>query len=178
MPTTQSTQFVQEWGPQDWTTPPAADFGIKRLSSWLAINIIHKRKNKSIPDSATSVRKEDQPKLLVLPYIRGPIERIEWTVLPLNIKAVFQTQSNIRQRVMKVKGRPKNDEIKGVIYSIPCECGSTYIVQTGKNLHTRLQEHKREVCKIGTNNSIAVHAIMTNHSIQWEKHRRYRQNLF
>ena len=53
---------------------------------------------------ATSIKEEDQPKLLVLPYIRGLSERIEWAVSPLNIKAMFQ-------RLMKVKERPKKDEI-------------------------------------------------------------------
>ena len=72
---------------------------------------------------------------------------------------------------MKVKGKPKKDEIKGVVCGIPCECGATYIGETGWNLHTRVQEHKREVCKGDTNNCIAVHVIKTNHTIQWEKAR-------
>ena len=67
-----------------------------------------------------------------------------------NIKAVFQTQSTIRQRVMKVKGRPKKDEIKGVVHSIPCECGAMYIGETGRNLHAQVKEHERAVCRRDT----------------------------
>ena len=70
---------------------------------------------------------------------------------------------------MKVKGKPKKDEIKGVVYSISCECGATYIGETRWNLHTRVQEHKWAVCKGDTNNSIAVHVIKMNYTIQWEK---------
>ena len=43
-------------------------------------------------------------------------------------QALFQTQSTVRQRGLKVKERPKKDEIKGVLYSIPCECGAKYAV--------------------------------------------------
>ena len=57
---------------------------------------------------------------------------------------------------MKVKGRSKKDEIKGVIQH-PCECGVTYIGETGQILHTRVQEHERAVSKGDTNNSIEVH---------------------
>ena len=50
-------------------------------------------------------------------------------------------------------------------------CGATYIGETGRKLHTRVQEHKRAVCKgSDTNNDIAVHVIKMNHTIQWEKH--------
>ena len=67
--------------------------------------------------------------------------------------------------------KPKKDKIKGVVYSIPCECGATYTGETGRNLHTRVQEHERAVCKGDANNGIVVHVIKMNHTIQWEKAR-------
>ena len=36
-------------------------------------------------------KEENQPMLLVLPYVRGLGERIQHTVSPLNSKAVFDT---------------------------------------------------------------------------------------
>ena len=48
-------------------------------------------------------------------------------------------QSTIRQRVMKVKGRPNKDEIKRVEYNISYECGATYINETGQNLHKQVK---------------------------------------
>ena len=106
--------------------------------------------------------------MLILPYIRGLSEKIERVVKPLNIKAVFRTQNTIRQKVMKVKGNPRKEEIKGVVYIIPCECGATYIGETGRTLHARLQEHKRAVRNGDTNNGIAAHVLNTHHNIKWE----------
>ena len=80
--------------------------------------------------------------------------------LTTECQSCVQKQSTIRQRIMKVKGRPKMDELKGVVYSIPCECRATYIGETGWNLNTRVQEHKRGVCKGDTNNGIAVHVLV------------------
>ena len=55
----------------------------------LVQNVIRQRKDKTSPDLATCIKKEDQEKLLMLSYISGLSERIERATLPLNIKAVF-----------------------------------------------------------------------------------------
>ena len=87
----------------------------------------------------------EQPKKLLLPYVRGLSERIERLVRPLNIRTVFKTQTTLRHRLMRVKGKPDRQDVKWVICSVPCECGDCYIGETGRNLKTRLTEHKRAV---------------------------------
>ena len=67
------------------------------------------------------------------------------------------------------QGKLDKHDVKGIVYSIPCECGSLYIGETGRTLKTRLMEHKRSVCNRDTNNGIAVHVIETDHSVQWEQ---------
>ena len=67
--------------------------------------------------------------------------------------------------------------MKGVVYSIPCECGSLYIGETGRTLKKRLIEHKRSVRNGDTNNGIAVHVRETEHSVQWEQAAVIRRNL-
>ena len=71
------------------------------------------------------------PKKLILPYVQGLSERIERLVRPLNIVTISTTQTTIRKKVMKVKGKPNKEEISGVVYRIPCECGAAYIGETG-----------------------------------------------
>ena len=75
----------------------------------------------------------------------------------------------LRQQLMTVKGKLDKHDVKGIVYSIPCECGSLYIGETGRTLKTRLMEHKRSVCNRDTNNGITVHVIETDHSVQWEQ---------
>ena len=43
-----------------------------------------------------------------------------------------------------------------------------YIGETGRNLNTRLTEHKRATKNGDANNHIAVHHQLTNHNIDWD----------
>ena len=43
-----------------------------------------------------------------------------------------------------------------------------YTVETGRNLSTRLTEHKRATRNGDANNHIAVHHQLTNHNIDWD----------
>ena len=81
-----------------------------------------------------------RPKMLIIPYIRGLSEKIEKLVRLLNIRTIPKTQSTIRQRVMKVKGKPRREEVSSVVYTIPCECGTSYIGETGRILCLSVQE--------------------------------------
>ena len=49
--------------------------------------------------------------------------------------------------------------MKGVVYSLECECGSKYVGETGRTLATRLKEHKRAV-KMDENNGIRIEQDM------------------
>ena len=70
---------------------------------------------------------------------------------------------------MRVKGKPDKEEIKGVIYKVPCESCAVYIGKTGCNLHIRLQEHKCAVVNGDSKNGIATHVMKNDHKIQWEE---------
>lgn len=55
---------------------------------------------------------------------------------------------------------------QGGVYRIPCRnCDRVYIGETGRNLETRINEHKRDVANCNTNNSVFVHAYDNNHII-------------
>ena len=44
----------------------------------------------------------------------------------------------------------------------------TYIGETGRNLTTRLNEHKRATKKGDVNSNIAEHHLKTSHTIDWD----------
>ena len=85
----------------------------------------------------------------------------------INIRPVFKSSRTLRSLLTKVKKRIPQERVKGVIYRVQCECGSTYVGETGRTLETRLKEHKRAVRYDDQNNGIAVHANNTCHTIQW-----------
>ena len=55
------------------------------------------------------------------------------------------------------------------MYKISCsDCRASYIGETGRNLTTRLTEHKRAKREGDVNNHIAEHYRLTNHTIDWD----------
>ena len=58
---------------------------------------------------------------------------------------------------------------QGAVYKIKCcDCQAPYIGETGRNLNTRLTEHKRATRNGDLNNNIAEHHLQTNHRIDWD----------
>ena len=55
------------------------------------------------------------------------------------------------------------------MYKINCsDCHASYNGDIGRNLKTRLTEHKQALRKGDVNNHIAKHNRLTNHTIDWE----------
>ena len=61
------------------------------------------------------------------------------------------------------------EDIKGVLYNIPCECGTKCVAETGHTHGIRVAEHQQAVKDKSMNNEIAFHVMVTNHQIQWEQ---------
>ena len=55
-----------------------------------------------------------------------------------------------------------------LIWSISYQIPASHIGETGRNLTTRLTEHKRATRKGDVNNHIAEHHRPTNHTIDWD----------
>ena len=58
--------------------------------------------------------------------------------------------------------------LSSVISSFNLIASTSYIGETGRNLNTRLTEHKRATRNGDANNHIAVHHQLTNHNIDWD----------
>ena len=56
-----------------------------------------------------------------------------------------------------------------MVFRVPCECGSVNVGETGRQMKTRIEEHKRAVMKADPNNAIAEHVWSTSHKIQWDE---------
>ena len=66
--------------------------------------------------------------------------------------------------ITKDKGKPEDRQ--GAVYKIKCCDGqATYIGETGRNLTTRLTEHKRVTSNGEVSNHIAEHHLQTKHQI-------------
>ena len=73
-----------------------------------------------------------------------------------------------------VEEKDKSEDKQGAIYKIKCcDCQATYFGETGRNLSTRLTEHKRATRNGDVNNHIAEHHLQTKHQIDWDSATRF-----
>ena len=74
-----------------------------------------------------------------------------------------------KQMLTNVKDKDEPNNRQGAIYKIECsDCQASYIGETGRNLNTRLTEHKRATRNGDVNNHISEHHRQTNHRIDWD----------
>ena len=104
-----------------------------------------------------------------IPYIRGPSETIARILRPYNIRVAQKPIFTLRRLLTNVKGKDKPEDRPGAVYKIHCfDCQATYIGEAGRNLTTRLTQHKRATKKGDLNNNIAEHHLKTSHAINWD----------
>ena len=104
-----------------------------------------------------------------IPYIRGTSETIARILRPYNIRVAHKPIFTLRRLLTNVKGKDKPEDRPGAVYKIHCsDCQATYIGETGRNLTTRLTEHKGATKKGDLNNNIAKHHLKKSHAIDWD----------
>ena len=104
-----------------------------------------------------------------IPYIKGTSETIARVLQPYNIRVAHKPITTLRQLLTNVKDKDEPNDRQGAVYKIKCcDCQATYVGETGRNLNTRLTEHKRATRNGDLNNNIAEHHLQTNHRIDWD----------
>ena len=82
--------------------------------------------------------------------------------LPYNIRVAHKPITTLRRLLTNVKDKDKPEDRQGAVYKIKCcDCQASYIGETGRNLSTRLTEHKRATRNGDVNNHIAEHHLQT-----------------
>ena len=122
------------------------------------------------PTEADATNRSPTPLTTVtIPYIKGTSETISRILQPYNIRVAHKPTTTLRQLLTNVKDRDEPNNRQGAVYKIKCsDCQASYIGETGRNLNTRLTEHKRATRNGDANNHIAVHHQLTNHNIDWD----------
>ena len=102
---------------------------------------------------------------VTIPYTsEAPLKLLQ----PYNIRVAHKPITTLRQLLTNVKDKDKQEDRQGAVYKIKikcCDCQASYIGETGRNLSTRLTEHKRATRNGDVNNHIAEHHLQTKHRI-------------
>ena len=99
-----------------------------------------------------------------IPYIKVISVNISCILQPFNIRVAHKPITTLRQLLTNIKDKDEPRNRQGAVYKIDCsDCHASHIGKTGRNLTTRLTEHKRATGKGDVNNHIAEHRRLTNH---------------
>ena len=104
-----------------------------------------------------------------IPYIKGTSETIMRILQPYKIRVAHKPITTLRHLLTNVKDEDEPNNRQGAVYKIKCsDCQASYMGENGRNLKTRLTEHKRATRNGDVNNHIAEHHRLTNHTIDWD----------
>lgn len=112
---------------------------------------------------------EDKPRI-ILPYVKGLTEPVVRIINRGLGNPIGYIPFN---RMSTLTSTHKDQEkcIKCGVYIIECKCGSIYIGETGRDMKTRITEHRNKCNNQSLESGVAEH-IMTNdrsHTILWDK---------
>ena len=80
---------------------------------------------------------------VTIPYIKGTSETISQILQPCNICVAHKPTTTLRHLLTNVKDRDEPNNRQGAVYKVKCsDCQASYTGETGRNLNTRLTEHK------------------------------------
>ena len=73
-----------------------------------------------------------------------------------------------REVLSKTKEKMKIEERNDVVYKIPCkDCNLCYIMETSKQVISRVEEHKKNVNQKHMSSLIYQHIARKNHNMDW-----------
>ena len=123
-------------------------------------------KQKGREDSAATQGEEaNRPTYISLPYVKGMSEPIARVLKQHNIKTGHKSRT-LRNHLVQVKDKVGPEMKKGAVYQIKCECGESYIGESGRPKAVRIKEHIADVKhgRIDTSTT-AQHAYSCNKNV-------------
>ena len=108
------------------------------------------RKVKSKKDKA----QEKSRGVVTVPYVHSFTEEIQRIFTKHRVATVIKPQTTLRQVLFHPRDKVEKHKKAGVVYKIPCSqiCQKVYIGETGRQLGTRITEHRKEAEKISDRN--------------------------
>ena len=82
-----------------------------------------------------------RPTYISMPYVKGTSEKIARILAPHQIRLGHSSKPTLRDKLVRAKDAVPKDMRKGVVYKTACNCGATYVGETGRPKSARLKEH-------------------------------------
>ena len=109
------------------------------------------------------------PSSITLPYLGSTSHHIQRIFHKHGIRVYHTAPLKLQNLLTSHKDR-QDPQCRPGVYRIPCQCGKVYIGETGRDLPTRLNEHKAHGRKGEFDkSSIIKHSHTEDHQINWSQ---------
>jgi hypothetical protein len=107
-----------------------------------------------------------------IPYVKGVSQKFKRIGNLYNIRTIFKTKHKFMSSLMKTRQERHPQQTAGCVYSIPCECGRSYIGETRRPLAVRLREHKHNLKEgLLETSKLGPHAYEEGRRVGWDETR-------
>ncbi|VDN32091.1 unnamed protein product [Dibothriocephalus latus] len=96
--------------------------------------------------------------------MKGISENVDRSLVPLGIEVAHRPAAKIRQQVMQKKDLVAKPEKSDVVFRVQGSSGiCNYVIETGRQLQTRMHEHQLAVQRLDPKSEVATHAAGMGH---------------
>ncbi|BHF57925.1 hypothetical protein SprV_0100087200 [Sparganum proliferum] len=121
------------------------------------------------PQDQSSSGEVAQRKYYSLPYMRGISEAMARQLNRFDICIAHKPASSLRAALSRAKDPIPKEQQSNVIYRIPCaNCRCVYIGHTGRQLGTRINEHKLAIRRRDPLSLVFAHSLDCDHRFNWD----------
>ncbi|EFN71472.1 hypothetical protein EAG_11901, partial [Camponotus floridanus] len=106
----------------------------------------------------------------VIPYIKGVSEHFKDVASNLNKSLAYAVPNKLNRFIKAHKDQLPRENLSNVIYKVPCcDCTASYVGQTGRQLKTRIKEHRSNVN--GSSEQLSVVSLhrLEGHEFDWNE---------
>ena len=123
---------------------------------------------RKINDSCPLNIRDENLKFVKTPYIKGATEKISRMMKPFSIGVASKPSNNVKSLLGSNKDDLPAGDKNSIVYQFSCnDCSGIYIGETGRQLKTRLHEHRLAVARGDPRSLVSKHVLDNGHSINW-----------
>ena len=105
-----------------------------------------------------------------IPYIPNFSEKFNNIARQLDVRLSYHSLNKLNKIIKTHKDPLPNSSQSNVVYKIDCrDCDASYVGQTGRQLNTRIKEHKNHITRNNSSKSVITeHRLNHGHDFKWD----------
>ena len=126
--------------------------------------------NATLKDSTNDSESEHVKNWFTIPFIDSVSNKFRGITMDINSRLAFYSLNKLSMFIRVHKDPLQDSSKRNVVYKISCnDCNASYVGQTGRQLNTRILEHRQHIRRNTTTNSVITdHRLHCGHEFDWD----------